>query len=355
MYDIIFIGSKCARYLDLKSRFPTVKLASTFEEAKKKSFTKFFWVVWPDLIIEKSFNFDYRVDLYDEDYIHVFKNGNYFDGVLLVKKTLTVSSRELSYRFFTNKKEINILASLPAPFDIVFISYFEKYADANFELLKQKMPSANIFRVNGVKGIYQAHQEAAKIATSDLFWVVDADAKLVDDFNFSFPQVVCHDTYTKQTVHVWRSRNPINGLIYGYGGVKLLPRLLTLKMDMSKPDMTTSISPQFKSLPEISNITAFNADPESTWRSAFRECCKLASRVIDGQVDSETEDRLNIWCELQEDAQYGFYAYLGALAGRAYGRKNAGNIPALSKINDFNWLQALWLEEKSQLSLEHKQ
>ena len=124
---------------------------------------------------------------------------------------------------------------------------------------------------------------------------------------------------------------------------------------MSKPDMTTSISPQFKSLPEISNITAFNADPESTWRSAFRECCKLASRVIDGQVDSETEDRLNIWCELQEDAQYGFYAYLGALAGRAYGRKNAGNIPALSKINDFNWLQALWLEEKSQLSLEHKQ
>ena len=54
-------------------------------------------------------------------------------------------------------------------------------------------------------------------------------------------------------------------------------------MDTSKPDMTTSISPKFKLMQDVSNITAFNVDEFSTWRSAFRECCKLASAVIDRQ------------------------------------------------------------------------
>ena len=30
---------------------------------------------------------------------------------------------------------------------------------------------------------------------------------------------------------VWRSKNPVNELVYGYGGVKLLPTKLTLDMD----------------------------------------------------------------------------------------------------------------------------
>jgi hypothetical protein len=101
---------------------------------------------------------------------------------------------------------------------------------------------------------------------------------------------------------------------------------------------------------EVSNITAFNTDAYSTWRSAFRECCKLA--VIN---NAESLDRLKVWCTLVEDVSYGFYAYLGALAGQAYGEKNASNKEALSKINDFNWLQDQWSLEKSQLLHEHKQ
>ena len=31
---------------------------------------------------------------------------------------------------------------------------------------------------------------------------------------------------------------------------------------------------------QVSNITAFNTDPFNTWRSAFRECTKLASAII---------------------------------------------------------------------------
>jgi hypothetical protein len=89
----------------------------------------------------------------------------------------------------------------------------------------------------------------------------------------------------------------------------------------------------------VSNITAFNIDAFSTWRSAFRECVKLSSKTIQGQVDEETETRLNTWCTLNESAPYGFYAYLGALAGKHFGLLWKNNASELAKINDFSWLQ----------------
>ena len=218
-------------------------------------------------------------------------------------------------------------------YDIVFISYNEPDAEENWRDLKARFPRAK--RVDGVKGIHQAHIAAAKKCFTKMFWVVDADAKILENFNFSHRV----DEYDEETVHVWRSQNPINGLVYGYGGVKLLPRKLTLNMDTSKPDMTTSISQYFKPMPEISNITAFNTDEFNTWKSAFRECVKLASKTIQGQVDEETEERLRVWCEEGESAPYGWYAIRGACAGRVWGTDNSDNPDNLKLINDFDWLK----------------
>jgi hypothetical protein len=128
-------------------------------------------------------------------------------------------------------------------------------------------------------------------------------------------------------------------LVYGYGGVKLFPRELTINMDISKPDMTTSISDKFVAVKEISNVTGFNTGEFETWRSAFRECCKLASRVIDRQKDDETERRLKIWCSIGRDKPFGEFAIAGARAGMAYGNTNKDNVEALKKINDFDWLK----------------
>ena len=88
-------------------------------------------------------------------------------------------------------------------------------------------------------------------------------------------------------------------------------------------------------MPEVSNVTRFNTDPFSTWRSAFRECCKLASRVIDRQDDAETSHRLEVWCTASADA----YAQDGAISGRDYGLANKTNLEALKLINDFDWLK----------------
>lgn len=216
-------------------------------------------------------------------------------------------------------------------FDIVFISYQEPNADENWHRLKSRFPFAK--RVHGVKGIHQAHIVAALQCVTDMFWVVDGDAVILDRFFFNYKPK------DKEYVHVWRSINPVNDLEYGNGGVKLLPRLMTVNMDLSKPDMTTSISSKFQKVEEVSNITAFNSDPFNTWKSAFRECTKLASAVIDRQKQIETDIRLDAWCSIGIDRQYGDYSIKGAIAGREYGRLNTGNIEALRMINNFDWLK----------------
>jgi hypothetical protein len=203
-------------------------------------------------------------------------------------------------------------------FDIVFISYNEPNAEKNWNRLKEKFPRAK--RVEGIKGIHQAHI---------------AGAKLFDDFNFDY-QV---DEEYLDFVHVWRCKNPVNDLVYGYGGIKLLPRKMTLDMDTSRPDMTTSISTKFKPVKILSNITEFNTDPFNSWRSAFRECCKLSSKVIDRQKDAETEYRLDVWCTVGKKRAFGEYVLDGANEGRKYGEENRGNKEMLQKINDFEWLK----------------
>jgi len=216
-------------------------------------------------------------------------------------------------------------------YDIVFISYNEPNADENWQRLASRFPLAK--RVHGVKGIHRAHIMAAKKCFTHMFWVVDGDAVILDTFDFSYK------TKLLDTVHVWRSINPINDLEYGNGGVKLLPRSMTINMDVTKPDMTTSISEKFKPVLEVSNITAFNSDPFNTWKSAFRECCKLSSKIIDRQKSDETQQRLTSWCTKGTDRIYGDYALAGAKAGALYGTKNTNNIDALKMINDFEWLE----------------
>jgi hypothetical protein len=215
-------------------------------------------------------------------------------------------------------------------YDIVMITYHEPNADENYQALLDRFPRAK--RVDGVKGIHQAHIEAAKLCTTDLIWIVDGDAVVADDFHFDYVAPEKEKHYVK----VWRSRNPINDLEYGYGGIKLFPRQATLDMDTSRPDMTTSISRHFKPIKVVSNITAFNTGPFETWKSAFRECAKLSAKVIDRQKSEETDERLKVWTTVGEDRTFGEYALAGARAGMEFGLSDSVD---LQLINDFDWLK----------------
>ena len=214
-------------------------------------------------------------------------------------------------------------------YDAVFISYNEPDADERYKRLLERYP--NTKRVHGVKGIHQAHIEAAKKCYTKMFWVIDGDADLLPEFNLDHKV----SEYDLDCVHVWRSRNPINDLVYGYGGVKLLPRRLTMNVDVSSTDMTTSISDRFKAMPFVSNVTSFNTDEFSTWKSAFRECAKLSSKVIDRQEEGETNERLKTWTTVGHDRPMGKYALAGATAGMEFGLSRGSD---LRLINDWDWL-----------------
>ena len=312
----------------------------TYDEylsAFETSTTEMFWMssrnitaTIPDIYFLHNNSYDRKQN---HAFIHQVGDEQLYNGLFLCSKHKPLTQREVEYRHLVDKKEWDIIGSTPKPYDIVFISYQEPNADTNYNRLLKKYPLAK--RIHGVRGIHQAHIAAAKICETEMFWVVDGDAEIIHEFNFDY----CVSMWDRETVHVWRSQNPVNNLVYGYGGVKLLPRQLTIDMDTSKPDMTTSISSKFKAVHEISNITAFNTDPFNTWKSAFRECAKLSSRIIDRQNNSETQQRLDVWCSVGTDKPYGKYAILGAIAGEKFGSQHRNNVEELQKINNFDWLK----------------
>ena len=221
-------------------------------------------------------------------------------------------------------------------YDIVFISYKEPNAEFNWKALDDRF-QGRTRRLHGVKGIHRAHWVASSMVTTEMFYVVDGDAEILPEFHFNHQ--VPNDQ--KDHVFVFRAKNPVNDLIYGYGAVKLIPTASVMKMDLDniKPDMTSSLpDSKYHVVHELSNITRFNTDPFNSWRSAFRECAKLSSKVIDNQKDKETEQRLEAWCSLGTDRPNGLWTIKGAKAGSAYGRANRGDLSAIAAINDMQWM-----------------
>jgi hypothetical protein len=213
------------------------------------------------------------------------------------------------------------------PYDIVFLSYHEEGATSAYKRLTARF---NATWVKDIAGIFEAHKEAAKSVKSKMFWVVDADADITDTFDFGYVP----DVYDQDVVHVWASRNPVTGQEYGYGGVKLFNREQVLNATSWGLDFTTGLSTRFKAMPEVSCITRFNTDAYSTWRSAFRECVKLALKE-----DAESNERLEGWLNPVADADFAVEAKRGAEEGRAYALANRNDIEALARINDYEWLR----------------
>jgi len=232
--------------------------------------------------------------------------------------------------------------------EVFHLSYYEPFADETYEKLKQRVPWAK--RVQNIKGIFYGHKECARQSLTTMFYVVDADAILEDNFDFTYrpsSELEYWDGVKQnECIHVWRCKNSVNDLVYGYGGIKLFPREPVRRAKDWHIDFTTSVSGKFKAMPELSNSTYINADPLTAFQSGFRECTKLAAQVIkdpEGHYDSSNDPRIlewiNIWCSKGADRPNGEWAILGAQKGREYGEANKGNTNALDKINDRDWIR----------------
>jgi len=238
--------------------------------------------------------------------------------------------------------------------DVFFLSYNEPYADENYAELLKKAPHAR--RVNGITGFTRAHQECARRSLTNNFYVVDSDAVIVDEFDFKFTPSKYNTWWgipESECLCLWNSVNPINGLVYGHGGVKLLPKKSLLTKNPHTVDFTTGFGLSIKVFDQVSNITKFNYDEFSTWRSAFRECAKLATNLTNEELRhklnynqqaiaraiEETNHRLTVWTSKGAKKSFGKFAIEGARAGKDYGIEHAGAVDALVKINDLEWMK----------------
>ncbi len=224
--------------------------------------------------------------------------------------------------------------------DIFFLSYDEKKADRNWCEVKSRFSRAK--RVHGVKGIFNAHRECALQSETPYFFVVDGDSELLPKFSFDSSNLNLEDG----AVYVWRALNPVNGLIYGYGGVKLFSKSLfrdavPLEERMSTmADMSTTIANgKYIVIHKLASVTHFNTSPFNAWRGAFRECAKLAAQTIKNQNQNDTNQRLYVWKHRWAyGAEFGDWCVKGAKAGAAFGFQYVNEKEKLSQINDFSWL-----------------
>lgn len=352
----IFIIAPDNYYVDnvekLKTRLPSAKVINgiTQDECYRKVLdtvsSEYFWCINSDADLLDEFQLQYTPDLFRRNHVHVWQKLNpvtklpyIYDGVKLVPKNYAMAVKDTdtngnNYSKNTFGKLQNVKrarASKDVPFDVVMLSYYEPNADENFERLLKVIPNAK--RVDRVKGILNAHKQAAMIADTHMVYVVDGDAQLTPNFKFEYYP----DIWENDIVHVWRSKNPVNNLIYGYGGVKLFPTQPLRDATKWNVDFTTSISTKFKAVQVISNITAFNTDEWNTWKAAFRECAKLSSNIIERGKNDENEKRLEAWKTVGSDREFGEYAIRGAHAGMEYGLSCGPD--ELKNINDFDWLK----------------
>lgn len=285
-------------------------------------------------ILFPAFDFSFKPPYWDSQYTHIWDNDptiKLFSKKEVLKNPSAFTDECLQNGKMKLKNIDKKIYEYPV-FDIIFLSYDEFNAEQSFDKLKLRFPRSK--RIHGIKGIREAHKAAAELAETEMFYVVDADAEVVPTFDFSY-----HPTaYDDKSVHIWYSKNPVNGLEYGYGGIKLFPKSAILSYNGLPIDFTTSVSKHVKVIPEIANITHFDTDPFSTWRSAFRECVKLSTGFIDGQIPEETAERLKVWCNVG-NGEFGNFSIAGAKKGVRFGKAYINQPESLRLINDFGWLE----------------
>lgn len=153
-----------------------------FLEIQQCTETAMFWVIRPDVTLNESFKFDYKVPKWDEHYIHVFLNGSAHDGVALFPAACQVSRKEFENRYYIDQKEIEIVASTPKLYDRYTINTFNEYL------------------------------EALETSTTELFWVIPSD--IVIKYEFKFDILFTHDNeYDRKMNHVFLNGEKYNGIM----------------------------------------------------------------------------------------------------------------------------------------------
>lgn len=233
--------------------------------------------------------------------------------------------------------------------EIIFISYDEPNAEENYSDLLNKIPWAK--RVHGVKGFDTAHKAAAEISETDYFITVDGDNKIFE--NFLEIDIDFGLSDYKNSVLSWNSRNFVNGLTYGNGGLKIWPKSLVKNMKTHEISENKKASIEFCwginyiQFVNVYSINYTNSSPFQAFRAGFREGVKMT--LIEGdkctpeafkdRVWYENYNRLMVWMNVGCDVDNGIWSMYGARLGVLL---NFSQEFDYNNIRDYDWFSDFW-------------
>jgi len=234
--------------------------------------------------------------------------------------------------------------------DLVFLSYDEPSADANFQVLLSCAPREPK-RVHGVKGFHAAYRAAAEASTTERFITIDADSVVRSEL-FG---VELDDQDMPDLVFAFPARNSVNGLTCGNGSVKCWPKHLlqhthTHEAAIVGPGQVDfHFTYRYWRLPTVVSENCFASTPYHAFRAGYREAVKLS--LINGEkLDSWSKtqkqmthrklSRLLVWLSVGADVPNRLWAILGARMAIADVWVRRTTRP--EQVAEYDFLSALW-------------
>lgn len=401
MYDMFFIGNiKSENYKKLIEKFPQTQLAKSHAEAAQLSATDLFWLIPDDVIITDRFQFNYEPDDWSLEIIHVFKNGinGQFDGVALFPKNSNPTAKELNYRFYASKKEVNVVASNPIPFekynfknyneylyalknsntdsfwfipddveiaeDFSFTEYYDRSINHTFlngnhtdgivlfsknspvtekeflsrnYLQKKEWPIVASFPKKYERfkiDDYQDYLDAKQKTKTNMFYGIPSNVKVNDSFKFDI-YFSYNNNFDNNITHVFLNGSQYNGIALFSKNNNLTENEINYKFYIEKKEW-----PVVASVPDNVNYNILINDAFSAWAAGFIETTKLAGDLhSNGKLNVEVKNQININCSEIKNIPFAEFYIVGSKQGKNFGLENLGEPENLLKINDQLWLK----------------
>ncbi len=137
-------------------------------------------------------------------------------------------------------------------------------------------------------------------------------------------------------MRVWQAVNPISGLIYGYGGLKLIRRSALREMGQAV-DVLAALPGQVEFCRQTAGVTQFNQTPFHAWKAGFRECAMLARGSEYGMTDASTQERIGAWTA-SSTGDFAAYSAAGAYDGLDFAAASGRDSQCFESLNDPLWL-----------------
>ncbi|WP_406358493.1 hypothetical protein [Streptomyces sp. NBC_00658] len=195
--------------------------------------------------------------------------------------------------------------------DAVMLSYDEPLAD-HLHARLQNVLGIRVKRLHGVHGMRRAYRLAAEVVDSEQFLLADGDFAI--DTGFSLSAVT--PLGDADAMRVWRARNPVNGLEYGYGGLKLVRRSALRELG-DTVDVLAALPGRTRFVADVAGTTRIDQSPFHAWKAGFREVAMLSRGCEYGMDARDGAARIAAWTRGGE-GEFAEFALSGARAGASF-------------------------------------